>query len=144
MAVSYSVPTTTNHIEREIERDFVGPGLGGPRSRHGAYHVDIIVSRLVTLTLDPCNQERDDWREMSFGVRQCRVAHWTTFALLEFGERQVRSPRMRRRVSLGLQQTSTPAPHPRARAWSRVIWRCWQDGVAYDPSRHRAGAMLAA
>jgi len=72
MAVSYSVPTTTNHIEREIERDFVGPGLGGPRSRHGAYHVDIIVSRLVTLTLDPCNQERDDWREMSFGVRQCR------------------------------------------------------------------------
>jgi hypothetical protein len=19
-----------------------------------------------------------------------------------------------------------------------VIWRCWQDGVAYDPNRHRA------
>jgi len=19
-----------------------------------------------------------------------------------------------------------------------VIWRCWQDGVAYDPARHRA------
>ncbi|MCA1698739.1 MAG: IS110 family transposase [Actinobacteria bacterium] len=32
--------------------------------------------------------------------------------------------------------------HPRAirtlgRAWCRVIWRCWQDGVAYDPARHR-------
>jgi transposase len=32
--------------------------------------------------------------------------------------------------------------HPRAirtlgRAWMRVIWRCWQDGVAYDPDRHR-------
>jgi transposase len=32
--------------------------------------------------------------------------------------------------------------HPRAcrtlgRAWSRVIWRCWQDRVAYDPARHR-------
>ena len=31
--------------------------------------------------------------------------------------------------------------HPRAirtlgRAWCRVIWRCWQDGVAYDPDRH--------
>lgn len=32
--------------------------------------------------------------------------------------------------------------HPRAirtlgRAWCRVIWRCWQDRVAYDPARHR-------
>jgi transposase len=31
--------------------------------------------------------------------------------------------------------------HPRAirtvgRAWCRVMWRCWQDGVAYDPARH--------
>ena len=25
-----------------------------------------------------------------------------------------------------------------ARAWIRVIWRCWQDGVAFDPTRHRA------
>jgi transposase len=23
-----------------------------------------------------------------------------------------------------------------ARAWIRIIWRCWQDGVAYDPDRH--------
>lgn len=23
-----------------------------------------------------------------------------------------------------------------ARAWLRVIWRCWQDGVAYDPALH--------
>jgi transposase len=32
--------------------------------------------------------------------------------------------------------------HPRAirtlgRAWTRVLWRCWQDAVAYDPTRHR-------
>jgi transposase len=31
--------------------------------------------------------------------------------------------------------------HPRAittvgRAWTRVLWRCWQDGVAYDPALH--------
>ncbi len=31
--------------------------------------------------------------------------------------------------------------HPRAirtlgRAWTRVLWRCWQDGVPYDPARH--------
>jgi len=25
-----------------------------------------------------------------------------------------------------------------ARAWLHVIWRCWQDGVAYDPTRHNA------
>ena len=35
------------------------------------------------------------------------------------------------------------ADHPHAvrilgRAWIRVIYRCWQDGVAYDPSRHGA------
>jgi len=23
-----------------------------------------------------------------------------------------------------------------ARAWLRVIWRCWQDRVAYDPTKH--------
>ncbi len=31
--------------------------------------------------------------------------------------------------------------HPHAirvlgRAWLRVLWRCWQDGVAYDPTKH--------
>lgn len=25
-----------------------------------------------------------------------------------------------------------------ARAWGHVIWRCWQDGVAYDPAAHGA------
>ncbi len=24
------------------------------------------------------------------------------------------------------------------RAWTRVIWRCWQDGTLYEPDRHRA------
>jgi transposase len=33
--------------------------------------------------------------------------------------------------------------HPRAlptlgRAWCRIVWQCWQDGVPYDPARHRA------
>jgi transposase len=23
-----------------------------------------------------------------------------------------------------------------ARAWSYIIWRCWQDGTAYDPAKH--------
>ena len=35
------------------------------------------------------------------------------------------------------------ADHPHAirilgRAWTRVLWRCWQDGIAYDPTQHRA------
>ena len=33
--------------------------------------------------------------------------------------------------------------HPHAcrilgRAWARVLWRCWQDGTPYDPTKHRA------
>src|SRR5450755_2076815 len=33
--------------------------------------------------------------------------------------------------------------HPRAirtlgRAWCRIVWRCWQDRVPYEPARHRA------
>jgi transposase len=31
-----------------------------------------------------------------------------------------------------------------ARAWIRVIWRCWHDGVAYDPHQHGGAIRLAA
>jgi transposase len=31
-----------------------------------------------------------------------------------------------------------------ARAWIRVIWRCWHDNVPYDPARHGAAAKLTA
>jgi hypothetical protein len=39
--------------------------------------------------------------------------------------------------------------HPHAirtlgRAWVRVLWRCWRDGVPYDPARHGALVRLAA
>jgi len=30
-----------------------------------------------------------------------------------------------------------------ARAWIRVIYRCWLDGIPYDPARHAAAAALA-
>jgi transposase len=30
-----------------------------------------------------------------------------------------------------------------ARAWIRVIWRCWIDGVPYNPAKHGAAATLA-
>ena len=29
-----------------------------------------------------------------------------------------------------------------ARAWIRVIWRCWLDGTPYDPTKHGAAAAL--
>ena len=31
-----------------------------------------------------------------------------------------------------------------ARAWIRVIYRCWLDGVPYDPARHGAAQLLHA
>jgi len=31
-----------------------------------------------------------------------------------------------------------------ARAWIRVIWRCWVDRTPYDPNRHGGAARLAA
>ena len=40
------------------------------------------------------------------------------------------------------------ARHPHAvrivaRGWIRVIWACWNNGTAYDPSRHRGEQLLA-
>lgn len=29
-----------------------------------------------------------------------------------------------------------------ARSWAHIIWRCWQDGVPYDPARHGAHQRL--
>ncbi len=29
-----------------------------------------------------------------------------------------------------------------ARAWIRVIWRCWHDRAAYNPTKHAAAARL--
>lgn len=42
---------------------------------------------------------------------------------------------------------TTGKDHPHAirvlaRAWIRVIWRCWHDGTPYDPTKHRAAAAL--
>lgn len=43
--------------------------------------------------------------------------------------------------SVYLRARSRGLDHPHAirvlgRAWLRVLWRCWQDEVAYDPTRH--------
>jgi transposase len=43
--------------------------------------------------------------------------------------------------SVYLRARSRGLDHPHAirvlgRAWLRVLWRCWQDGVPYDPTKH--------
>jgi len=43
--------------------------------------------------------------------------------------------------SVYLDARSRGLEHPHAirvlgRAWLRVLWRCWQDGVPYDPAKH--------
>jgi transposase len=44
-----------------------------------------------------------------------------------------------RSVYLGARARGLEHPHAirvLGRAWLRVLWRCWQDGVAYDPAKH--------
>lgn len=46
-------------------------------------------------------------------------------------------------ASLYAQARARGKDHPHAiritaRAWTYVIWRCWQDGTAYDPAKHTA------
>lgn len=36
------------------------------------------------------------------------------------------------------------AIHILARAWIRAIWRCWHDGVPYDPTKDDTAAALNA
>ncbi len=31
-----------------------------------------------------------------------------------------------------------------ARAWTRILWRCWRDRIPYDPARHRNATLLNA
>jgi transposase len=44
-----------------------------------------------------------------------------------------------RSVYLGARSRGLDHPHAirvLGRAWLRVLWRCWQDGVPYDPAKH--------
>jgi transposase len=44
-----------------------------------------------------------------------------------------------RSVYLGARSRGLDHPHAirvLGRAWLRVLWRCWKDGVPYDPSKH--------
>ena len=67
-------------------------------------------------------------------------------ALVDFAADSVRASDWARRTYERARARGCRHPHAvriLARAWVRVIWRCWVDGVPYDPSRHR-GAMREA
>lgn len=53
-----------------------------------------------------------------------------------------------KRIYLQARRRGCDHPHATrilARAWVRVLWRCWRDGVPYDPAKHgAAGRLLAA
>jgi hypothetical protein len=49
------------------------------------------------------------------------------------------------RVAICAAATACGCRHPHAirilaRAWLRIIWRCWQDGTAFDPALDAAAA----
>ena len=45
--------------------------------------------------------------------------------------------------ALARKHTHPHAARVLARAWVYVVWRCWQDRLPYDPSRHRSLQRLA-
>ena len=60
----------------------------------------------------------------AFGVLSDTTRHWHPWAQDRYADARARGH-----------------DHPRAirtlgRAWSRVLWRCWQDRTPYDPARH--------
>jgi Transposase IS116/IS110/IS902 family len=87
------------------------------------------------------------------GKREQTVFRWACnkklrFAVMDFanGSRAVdpwAADIYRRAVDRGCRHNH--AVRILARAWIRVIWRCWQDGgVAFDPTLHRARQPLVA
>jgi len=50
-----------------------------------------------------------------------------------------------KRIYLQARRRGCDHPHATrilARAWVRVLWRCWRDGATYDPSKHGAAGRL--
>ena len=86
------------------------------------------------------------------GKRGQRVFRWACnkklrFAVIDFanGSRAVdpwAADVYRRAIARGCRHNH--AVRILARAWIRIIWRCWQDGVAFEPNLHAARQPIAA
>jgi transposase len=67
-------------------------------------------------------------------------------ALIDFAQDSVQTSPWAEDIYRRARQRGMRHPHAArvlARAWVRVMWRCWTDGVPYDPSRHGGTARLA-
>lgn len=67
-------------------------------------------------------------------------------ALIDFGQDSIRANPWADRLYRSHRAQGKTHPHAArivTRAWINVIWRCWQDRVAYDPNKHRALQALA-
>jgi transposase len=68
-------------------------------------------------------------------------------ALIDFAQDSVKASPWARDVYDRARARGCRHPHAvrvLARAWVRVIWRCWTDGVPYDPGLHRGSNRIAA
>lgn len=68
-------------------------------------------------------------------------------ALIDFAQDSVQASAWARAVYDRARARGCRHPHAvriLARAWVRVIWRCWTDGIPYDPSQHGGASRLAA
>jgi transposase len=77
--------------------------------------------------------------------RACNKRLWDTLATLADSSRQ-HNPWAK---DIYLRARERGCDHPHAirvlgRAWVRVIWRMWRDGVPYDPEKHGARRRLNA
>jgi transposase len=68
-------------------------------------------------------------------------------AVIDFADDSRRASPWARRIYERATAKGHTHPHAvriLARAWLRVIWRCWRDGVAYDIAKHRGAVMAIA
>jgi transposase len=68
-------------------------------------------------------------------------------ALIDFAQDSVQASPWARDIYDRARSRGCRHPHAVrivARAWVRVIWRCWTDGFPYDPARHEGAIRIAA
>lgn len=66
-------------------------------------------------------------------------------ALIDFAQDSVQASPWAEDIYRRARERGMRHPHATrvvARAWVRVLWRCWTDGVVYDPSRHAGSNRL--
>ncbi len=127
-----------NHSLRELDRSVVAR-LGDSREAYDGPEAVAALSGMAPVT-------RRSGKHLAVGFRwACNTRFRNAVATFADNSRHA-SPWA---ASIYRDAIGRGADHPHAvrilaRAWIRVIYRCWIDGVAYDPSRHGAARRLEA